>query len=570
MNLLEQARLKYDQLINVPSSDPDDARRRKLLNIILFGMLAVAVILLILTGVLLLVSILKPSEAAAPIQALLATVVGAIIFYLINRLWSGTLASILFLLFLFFVISLADSPGELANGRSVFLFAIPIIAASVLVGPTSAFVFYALSSVLITILALFAGKPATAGVFPIFSFFFLTIIVWLSARNLEQALKDLRAINADLDRRVADRTRELSESLAREAAQANQREAILNSIADGVAVFDNNGTAIVVNPSLSALTGLPREKILGQTLPDLLKTSNLSSEEQMRMVQAFNGEDAIPIFRVNWGDKTLSVNAAEVQSGGHEPIGLVAVLRDVTREAELEKMKDAFLAIVSHELRTPLNAILGFAEMIKETVYGPVSDSQVRASVRIMENTKRLLSIVSELLDQAQIQSGRLKISMEPCEPAELLKSLRDTMEKIADEKGVRIFTALDPAMPKRIMGDAQRLQQILINLTNNAIKFSEKGDEVRVTVTRQEGEKWQIQVTDTGAGIPQDALGFIFDTFRQVESSATRKHSGVGLGLAIVKQLVELMNGTVVVESQLHHGSTFTVTLPLISTQEK
>lgn len=288
------------------------------------------------------------------------------------------------------------------------------------------------------------------------------------------------------------------------------------------------------------------------------------------MVQAFNGEDAIPIFRVNWGDKTLSVNAAEVQSGGHEPIGLVAVLRDVTREAELEKMKDAFLAIVSHELRTPLNAILGFAEMIKETVYGPVSDSQVRASVRIMENTKRLLSIVSELLDQAQIQSGRLKISMEPCEPAELLKSLRDTMEKIADEKGVRIFTALDPAMPKRIMGDAQRLQQILINLTNNAIKFSEKGDEVRVTVTRQEGEKWQIQVTDTGAGIPQDALGFIFDTFRQVESSATRKHSGVGLGLAIVKQLVELMNGTVVVESQLHHGSTFTVTLPLISTQEK
>lgn len=570
MNLLEQARLKYDQLINVPSSDPDDARRRKLLNIILFGMLAVAVILLILTGVLLLVSILKPSEAAAPIQALLATVVGAIIFYLINRLWSGTLASILFLLFLFFVISLADSPGELANGRSVFLFAIPIIAASVLVGPTSAFVFYALSAVLITILALFAGKPATAGVFPIFSFFFLTIVVWLSARNLEQALKDLRAINADLDRRVADRTRELSESLGREAAQANQREAILNSIADGVAVFDNNGTAIVVNPSLSALTGLPREKILGQTLPDLLKTSNLSSEEQMRMVQAFNGEDAIPIFRVNWGDKTLSVNAAEVQSGGHEPIGLVAVLRDVTREAELEKMKDAFLAIVSHELRTPLNAILGFAEMIKETVYGPVSDSQVRASVRIMENTKRLLSIVSELLDQAQIQSGRLKISMEPCEPAELLKSLRDTMEKIADEKGVRIFTALDPAMPKRIMGDAQRLQQILINLTNNAIKFSEKGDEVRVTVTRQEGEKWQIQVTDTGAGIPQDALGFIFDTFRQVESSAARKHSGVGLGLAIVKQLVELMNGTVVVESQLHHGSTFTVTLPLISTQEK
>src|SRR5690606_37277892 len=131
------------------------------------------------------------------------------------------------------------------------------------------------------------------------------------------------------------------------------------------------------------------------------------------------------------------------------------------------KMKDTFLAIVSHEMKTPLNAILGFAEMIKEAVYGPVNDNQGKAASRIMKNSRRLLSIVSELLDQAQIQSGRMKISFEACKPEELLRSVEDTMSKIAADKGVSLTTTLDTALPPVLMGDAQRLQQITINLTN-------------------------------------------------------------------------------------------------------
>jgi signal transduction histidine kinase len=260
------------------------------------------------------------------------------------------------------------------------------------------------------------------------------------------------------------------------------------------------------------------------------------------------------------------VNAAEVRNAMNNAIGTVAVFRDVTREAELEKMKDTFVAVVSHELRTPLNAILGFAEMIKETVYGPVSESQTKASVRIMENTRRLLSIVSELLDQAQIQSGRMKINAEPCSPSELLKSLQDTMERISTDKEVQLVTEFDPQMPETLIGDPQRLQQIMINLANNAVKFTNRGGEVRVSVRKVDQDFWQIQVRDTGQGIPQEAQDYIFDTFRQVESSATRKYGGVGLGLAIVKQLVELMKGRITLDSQVGIGSVFTVTLPLIT----
>jgi two-component system, sensor histidine kinase and response regulator len=135
-------------------------------------------------------------------------------------------------------------------------------------------------------------------------------------------------------------------------------------------------------------------------------------------------------------------------------------------------MKNTFMAIVSHELRTPLNAILGFAEMLKEGVYGSVNDKQHNISERIMNNTKRLLAIVSDLLDQAQIEAGRLKIQVAPCKPAEMLDALHGVMHKIAADKGIEFVTELDPALPPVILGDPQRLQQIMVNLANNAINL--------------------------------------------------------------------------------------------------
>lgn len=548
--------------------EPDTARRGRVLNILLLGAFILSLVAFIFT--LTFLTITSAWDRPGNLLLLIGTLVfsiGALGLLYLNRR-ATNLAGLLFLLLLTVVFSFSDVPSELANGRSSFVFFIPIAVAGLLLSSVSGFFFAILNSIIIAGLSFSINETVNIGT--IIGFFMLAIISWLSSSSLERAITDLRKINAELDLRVADRTRELSESLAREAAQASQREAILDSIADGVVVFDNNGTAIVANPSLSALMNVPHEEIMGQKLDGLLKNSDLAGEERSRISDGLKQMGSSQAFRLDWGKKTFSINSAVVQSSNNAPLGTVAVFRDVTHEAELDKLKDTFLAIVSHEMKTPLNAIFGFAEMLKEHVYGPISESQSKVTVRIMENTRRLLSIVSELLDQAQVQSGRMKISLAPCSPDELVKSVNDTMSKIAEDKGIKLISSLDPSLPPVLMGDAHRLQQIMINLTNNAIKFSEPGGEVRLSATLKDQDFWQIQVADTGEGIPPEAQQYIFDTFRQVESTSTRKHGGVGLGLAIVKQLVELMNGTISVVSNVQAGSVFTVLLPLITELEE
>lgn len=566
--MIVNAKRFWNNLNEFNALEPETARRGRVLNILLLGafILSLAAFIFTLSFLTLTSAWQKPGNLLLLIGTLTFSF-GALGLLFLNRRSTG-MAGLLFLLLLTVVFVFSDVPAELANGRSSFEFFIPIAVASLLLSSASGFFFALLNSIIIVSLSSFTNETVNVGT--IIGFFMLALISWLSSSSLERAINDLRKINAELDLRVADRTRELSESLAREAAQASQREAILNSIADGVVVFDNTGTAIVANPSLSSLTNIPHTEILGKKLDGLLRNSDLAEGDRSRISAGLTQVHNSQAFRLDWGKKTFSINAAVVQSSSNTPLGTVAVFRDVTHEAELDKMKDTFLAIVSHEMKTPLNAIFGFAEMLRENVYGPVNDGQSKAALRIMENTKRLLSIVSELLDQAQIQSGRMKISLGPCKPDELIKSAHDTMLHIAEEKKIKLTATLDPNLPPVLMGDAHRLQQIMINLTNNAIKFSSAGDEVRLSINRKNDEVWQIQVEDTGEGIPAEAQQYIFDTFRQVESTSTRKHGGVGLGLAIVKQLVELMHGTITVDSKVNIGSAFTVSLPLITKLEE
>jgi signal transduction histidine kinase len=277
----------------------------------------------------------------------------------------------------------------------------------------------------------------------------------------------------------------------------------------------------------------------------------------------------ITSYRVQWGRKTLSVSSAQVADDDGERIGTVAVFRDYTREAEVDRMKNTFLAIVSHELRTPLNAIMGYAEMLKEAVYGPVNEKQAKASDRIMTNSRRLLDIVSDLLDQAQIEAGKLTIHMRPFRPAELLENVHGVMDKIAADKGLALTSELDADLPESINGDMARLQQVLVNLVNNSIKFTDTGS-IHINLARTDKRHWKLEVLDTGIGIPDEELSSVFEAFRQVDSTATRKHGGFGLGLTIVKQLAELMGGEVSVKSKIDVGSIFTVVLPLIPSRRK
>ncbi len=553
----------FNRLTNVPSTDPDDYRRRKILNIILVGMVIATGITAIVTLIFSGLKLSNIEDTSIILITAIAALIGSLITYLLNRYWSGIFASTLFLIILTLLLMLADDPHELSSGRSTYLLSIPIIISSVLLGSRASLIFWGLVSIQLIFLARFANDPINIPA--IMSLFFLGTISWLSSRNLEQALKDLRVVNAELDQRVVERTSELSAALTREIIEAGRREAILNSIADGVVVFDRNGMAILANPSISILINKPQKEIIGRGLNDLLDSSELKAGDRGNVAALLEkSAQDFSNFRVAWGKKTLSVNAAEVRDDNDRVIGTVAVFRDFTREAELEQMKNTFVAIVSHELRTPLNAILGYAEMLKEAVYGQINEKQQGVSVRIMTNTQRLLGIVSDLLDQAQIEAGRLKIQMVPCKPAELLDNMRGVMDKIASDKGLSLITELDPSMPSIIIGDPQRLQQIMVNLAGNAVKFSDKGS-IYVKVFSYDKKSWRIQTIDSGNGIQEDALGYIFESFRQVEGASTRQHGGVGLGLSIVKQLVELMNGTIAVKTEIGKGSTFTVTLPLV-----
>jgi len=277
--------------------------------------------------------------------------------------------------------------------------------------------------------------------------------------------------------------------------------------------------------------------------------------------------DTQPVgFRIEWGGKTLSVSAAQIYNRT-ENMGTVTVFRDFTREAEVERLKSTFVAIVSHELRTPLNAILGYAEMFKEAVYGPMNDKQVNMAERIMKNTQRLLGLINDLLDQAQMEAGKLTIQMTPVKPAELLESLHDLMDKTASDKGLKLTSEIDDSLPEALSGDAARLQQILVNLVNNAVKFTDQGS-VHVKLFYPSQHKWGIEVSDTGQGIPEAEVPYIFETFRQVEGMATRVHGGFGLGLSIVKQLVNLMNGDIKVHSTPGEGTAFVITLPMVEVE--
>ena len=556
----------FESILNVPVSDPDDARRRRVLNILLLGILVATI-----AGLLSIITIattegLSGPKSQALISSTIAATIGIMLIYQINKRWSGRWAAILFLLLLTLIFTFADSPEELSNGRSLFVFMLPIAISSLILLPQASFIFASLSSGLIAWLATSIGQDVNF--FAIIGFFMLAMVSWLSARSLETALKELRAINSDLDLVVTQRTEALAESLKRERIEAGQNQAILNSIIDGVIVFDRQWNAISANPAIRGMFGIPLEMVVGRNFREFIEHPKLS-EHSYKLLRAMIEHDTQPFnFRIEWGEKTLSVSAAQVydhREEGSVNIGTVTVFRDFTHEAEVERLKSTFVAIVSHELRTPLNAILGYAEMFKEAVYGPMNEKQINMADRIMNNSGRLLGLINDLLDQAQMEAGKLTVDMGRVKPSELLENLHGLLDKTASDKSLRLTSEIDDSLPETLIGDGARLQQILVNLASNAIKFTDTG-EVSIRLFRSDIAKWGIEITDTGRGIPAAELPYIFETFRQVEGAATRTKGGFGLGLAIVKQLVNLMNGDIKAASEIETGTTFTVILPLVT----
>jgi signal transduction histidine kinase/ActR/RegA family two-component response regulator len=245
---------------------------------------------------------------------------------------------------------------------------------------------------------------------------------------------------------------------------------------------------------------------------------------------------------------------------------LEALAREQTARAEAEanaRAKDEFLAIVSHELRTPLSAMLGWAEVLRSRRPGdPIYE---RALQTIERNAELQSKLIEDLLDTTRILSGKLSIEAQPLYLDEILEESLDVVRPTAETKEIGLLVTFDSA-PGLILGDANRLQQVFWNLLSNAIKFTEPGGRVEARLERGSAEA-RIIVSDTGKGITPDFLPYVFDPFRQADSSSARRQGGLGLGLALAKRLVEMHGGGIKAESAGEgKGATFTVTLPTLS----
>ncbi len=230
---------------------------------------------------------------------------------------------------------------------------------------------------------------------------------------------------------------------------------------------------------------------------------------------------------------------------------------------EANKFKTQFIARISHELRTPLGALLGMAEMLQGEVYGPLNEQQHDIIQRVINNAQVLKQVFSELLDQSQIESGKLILHNETYSPKQLVETVYTNYLPMALQKGLTMHVDVNANLPKSAQGDSSRIQQIISNLVTNAIKYTQIG-RVNIRSQRTNDSEWMVQIKDTGIGISKKDQEYIFDSFQQVGSSGGWEFGGVGLGLAIAHNLVTAMDGRITVNSKVGHGSTFTVFLPI------
>jgi PAS domain S-box-containing protein len=364
---------------------------------------------------------------------------------------------------------------------------------------------------------------------------------------------------------VASMSRDLS---ARKLAETKLRW-MLEVAPDAILGVDASGSVELVNAQCERLFGYDRDELMGQPvemlIPDGLRPVDAGQiGAGLELVTLHKDRTEIPV--------EISLSALETPGGRLT----MAALRDITdrkrierqlREQNLElerasQAKDNFLASMSHELRTPLNAIIGFTGIMLMKLPGPLNAEQEHQLRLVQTNGKHLLSIINDLLDLAKIESGRVQITLEPVDCLGVIEEVVQSLQPLAQGKGLalRIETFDGPVTA---MADRRALGQILINLVNNAIKFTDSG-EVCLSLIPAAAARGltRITVRDSGPGIPQADLSRIFRAFERTAATAKATDEGTGLGLHISLKLVELLNGTISVSSVVGEGSTFTVAL--------
>ncbi|HKA54262.1 MAG TPA: ATP-binding protein [Candidatus Binatia bacterium] len=365
-----------------------------------------------------------------------------------------------------------------------------------------------------------------------------------------------------------------------EALRASEERyrTIIENIEDGYYEVDLAGNFVALNDSLCRAMGYAKEELLGVNFRRVIDQDN--SEGTYRL---FNGvyKSGRPAKSLEWdiirkggGRRSFEGSISLIHNASGQPVGFRGIIRDITErkrvEGELQRAKDAaeaadrakseFLATMSHELRTPLGIILGYTELLLEETFGQFREAQAEPLRRIDCSARELYDLITAVLDLGRLEAGRLPLSRSETEVAGLLQELQAETCRLQEQARLTFVWDVEPALPI-LYTDPGKLKVVLKNLIGNAVKFTREGS---ITVAaRRHRDGVELSVADTGIGIPQAELGVIFEPFRQVESAARRQAGGTGLGLHIVKRLLEVLGGTVTVQSEVGRGSTFRVWVP-------
>ncbi len=377
---------------------------------------------------------------------------------------------------------------------------------------------------------------------------------------------------------MANNTENLIASLGQSESKNKLLATIVEQSSEAIWTKDLRGSITSWNSGAAAMFGYTPEQAMGRTLD---VSESTPQEEAARVERLMAGEkfsyDARALTR-SGTPINIQVAVAPLLDDGNQCIGSIAVARDVTQHKRSEEAlrlareaaeaanhaKSSFLARMSHEIRTPMNGVLGMTELLLET---GLTSTQRKYAETVQRSGKNLLGIINDLLDFSKIEAGKLELENVDMDLRRTIEDIVELLAERAHAKGLELACSIPPNLLTHVRGDPLRLGQVLTNLVGNAIKFTEQGSVViRVAAVQDTSANvtMRFDVTDTGVGISPDAQTRIFDEFAQADGSTTRKHGGSGLGLAISKQLVEMMGGTIHVESTLGVGSTFWFTASL------
>jgi PAS domain S-box-containing protein len=373
--------------------------------------------------------------------------------------------------------------------------------------------------------------------------------------------------NAELYHMIRESAERMGGMLRAQREEASKSRAILEGIADGAMVADARGNVILLNAAAEEILGMSREEIAGRPIHELSGLYGAEGDTWLALIkewaQALPAEGEPTSFESQFKteEKVVSVHMAPVLMGD-EFLGTVSVFRDITREVAVDRMKSELISTVSHQLRTPMTSIKGYADLLYLETVGEINEAQRRFLSIIKSNADRLALLANDLLDISRIETGRIRLNVEFIHVSAIIHEIAASLRGEIEEKGLSLKLDI-PESLLPIYGDRDRVTQILTNLIDNARHYTPAGGQITVSA-QVRGNFLQVSVADTGIGIAPEDQEKIFDRFYRADSPLVQEVAGTGLGLSIAKSFVAMHGGEIWVESELGHGSTFSLTLPL------